>query len=453
MRGNRFWFLFIAFWGAALFMVPSVALAESPTQSAGPPPVEQPLVREGDFALRLLAALGLGAVDEEAAAESRLADLGIEPRSGWIADYPVTPAVAGELRDAVAAAADSGKLAMGRDEAMRVFDTVLADAGLPLSPYSGTASYESLPPETGGYLDAAVVDDYYYGSGPPVVTYYAPPPAYYYLYAWMPYPFWCSGLLFPGFYVLHDFHRTVFANHRHFVVSNHFLDWNTHRVFRIDPVSRFRGDSFSVKRGHDARAFISFKDRSRYDSSFGRHGDRSLPGGSSLRPSPRENSFASLPSSESGRGDRRRFEGIRSGSGSSVGVRGFSRPSFESRVGERQRFERARSGAAPSVGSRNFSRPSFESRGGGGQRFEGARSGFAPSVGSRSFSRPSFGSGGDRPSFRSGGMSGSPSTGVRSFSRPSWGGGGSPSFRGSGGGTFNSFSRGGGFSYGGRGRR
>ena len=49
-----------------------------------------------------------------------------------------------------------------------------------------------------------------------MVTYYAPPPDYYYLYSWVPYPFWCDEFWFGGFFILNDFHRSVFFDHGRF---------------------------------------------------------------------------------------------------------------------------------------------------------------------------------------------------------------------------------------------
>jgi hypothetical protein len=37
---------------------------------------------------------------------------------GWIADYPVTPDIIGELQSSIGAAADSGRLALNKDAAM-----------------------------------------------------------------------------------------------------------------------------------------------------------------------------------------------------------------------------------------------------------------------------------------------------------------------------------------------
>ena len=90
-----------------------------------------------------------------------------------------------------------------------------------------------------------------------MVTYYYPPPDFYYLYAWIPYPFWCSGFWFPGFFVLHDFHRTIVVNGRVVFVSNHFNDVRKHRVFRVDPEARFNGKTFAGIGVKSRKGFIS----------------------------------------------------------------------------------------------------------------------------------------------------------------------------------------------------
>ena len=87
--------------------------AESGETATQPPPIAQALVREGDFAIQLAQALKMGQAKNEADAESALASAGIAPKNGWIADYPMTPDIVGELQNAIGTAADSGKL---RDE-------------------------------------------------------------------------------------------------------------------------------------------------------------------------------------------------------------------------------------------------------------------------------------------------------------------------------------------------
>jgi hypothetical protein len=62
--------------------------------------------------------LKLGTAKNEAEAESRLASIGIAPKNGWIANYPLTPDIIGELRRAIGLALDSGKIAMNKDEAL-----------------------------------------------------------------------------------------------------------------------------------------------------------------------------------------------------------------------------------------------------------------------------------------------------------------------------------------------
>ncbi len=106
---------------------------------AGPRAREQSLVREGYFAMELTEVLNMGEVRSEAEAESRLASVGISPKNGWIADYPLTPGIIGELRTAVGEASDSGKIAMSREEAIRAFDDLIT------SIESQTAEVEPFP--------------------------------------------------------------------------------------------------------------------------------------------------------------------------------------------------------------------------------------------------------------------------------------------------------------------
>ncbi|MGZ6237383.1 MAG: hypothetical protein ACXWMJ_08715 [Syntrophales bacterium] len=243
--------LFVA--GISLLLLPAVTEA----QSGGPPPIEQQLVREGEFAVRLASALGIGAPEDEVEAESLLGGVGITPRNGWIADYPMTPDIMGELQKTVGDAADANKLSVGRDEALKRLYDVAAASGLPVSPYTGASTYGAESSGSQDYPNPQDINSYYYDQGPPVVTYYYPPPDFYYLYAWIPYPFWCSGFWFPGFFVLHDFHRTIIVNNRVVFISNHFNDVRKHRVFRIDPVARFNGRTFAGIGVKSKKGFIS----------------------------------------------------------------------------------------------------------------------------------------------------------------------------------------------------
>ena len=70
--------------------------------------------------MKLAEALKIEEVKSEAEAESKLSSMGIAPRNGWIAEYPMTPDMIGELQNAIDAAVDSGKLSMNKDEATKI---------------------------------------------------------------------------------------------------------------------------------------------------------------------------------------------------------------------------------------------------------------------------------------------------------------------------------------------
>ncbi len=224
--------------------------AEPPKTTTPPksarPPIAQELVREGDFALRLADALGVASVEDEVEAETKLGDVGIVPRNGWIAAYPDTPDIVAELRDSVATAADARKLKFPRDEALKRFDRVNADFTLGIRPSTAGGERTSQGQSSPNPSD---MDAYYNEEGPPVITYYTPPEDYYYLYSWVPAPFWWFDFWFPGYFILNDFHRVCHKHHHHHYrwphfISNHFNDNTKRRVFRIDPVERFRGHTY-----------------------------------------------------------------------------------------------------------------------------------------------------------------------------------------------------------------
>jgi hypothetical protein len=226
----------------SLFWMPIVAYGQSYPNPTEAPPVAQVLVREGDFAMKLADALKVGEARNEAEAETMLTSVGIAPANGWMADYPVTPDIIGELQTAIGAAGESNQLATGKDEAVNTFQTVASELGLPFTTDTTDAATENTQPvDYNEYTDPAVINNYYYNEGPPVVTYYPPPPDYYYLYAWVPSPFWSAGFFFPGFFVLNDFHTIVVINNRRVVCSNHFIDPKTHRVGTIHPETRAWG--------------------------------------------------------------------------------------------------------------------------------------------------------------------------------------------------------------------
>ncbi len=237
-------------------------LVWSMESAAEPPPVSAPIVREGDFALELARALKAGEPETDVEAESMLGTAGVAPRNGWIADYPVTPDIIGELRDSIIYAAQARTIPMDRDTALKVFEGVQSMMYLSVTPAVAgpPASARGTVSDTGtaevAYPDEETQAEYYSDEGPPVVTYYAPPPAYSYLYAWVPYPFWWTDVWFGGFFVLRDFHRDHWRDGRHSIVSNHFNDVSAHRVFRVDPVNRHNGRTFAGVGAPKANNFI-----------------------------------------------------------------------------------------------------------------------------------------------------------------------------------------------------
>jgi len=235
------------------------------------PPVVQPLIREGTLALQLTESLKIGNPRNELEAENALADVGIAPGNGWIMDYPVTPDIAVELRNSIGDAVDSKKLNMGKDHALNIFDRTLDNSSLNVRPYTSEEKYW---PSNEPQPDTSVVDSYYDNAGPPVVTYYAPPTDYYYLYSWVPCPFWWGDFWFGGFFILRDFHRVVTINNKVVFISNHFNDIQTHRVFRIDPVTRFKGRSFAGIGASRNRTFIDTGIAGSERNIFNSHGQR-----------------------------------------------------------------------------------------------------------------------------------------------------------------------------------
>jgi hypothetical protein len=397
-------FLINVFIVGGLLLTPVIIFA-GPEQAL----VAQPLVREGTFAVDLVDALGLGTAADEVEAESTLAAVGIAPRNGWIADYPVTPDIVGELQTAVVEAAEANRLTMSKDEALTAFQDVLWKHNLAVRPSDGTADYAASYDSP----DSTIINNYYYDEGPPVVTYYTPPPYYYPYYAWVPYPFWWWDFWFPGFFVLVDFHKTVFVHGHKAFISNHFFDNRHHRFGRIDPVSRFHGKSFAGIGAKD-KSFVHSGKGGEARVEIGRNRDRAIPpggrttlGGRAMSVPSRDTSVAPV--------ERRTFSAPsitgRTNAPRSGGERTFNAPSVNKGTSvspsERREF------STPSVGRRTVVSSSV----GSGRSFNSppaVNRSFAPS-GGRSFSAPSAGGG-------------------RSFSAPSAGGGRSYSVPSAGGG-------------------
>ena len=397
--------LFIVIVTAGLLTLPLSVYAQTDQMPTGVPPVAQTLIREGDFAVKLAEALKVGAAKNEVEAETMLGSSGIAPKNGWIADYPVTPDIIGELQSAVAAAADAQKLPMGKDEALNAFQNLIAEFGLAVSPNS-TGKYAENQPQP----NSTVINNYYYDEGPPVVTYYPPPWDYYYLYAWVPYPFWWGGFYFPGFFCLHDFHRVIVVHKRVVVVSNHVTDPMSKKVVRVDPVGRGTGKTSKTTDISNSRGFNSTDAKRGASSIFERSRERAVgsgkgmnvttdkgvgernnvspkSGGGSGEQSLRDRSnFASTPTSR-GEGSVRQSTPGGTVSRDQTGTvsrgsneRTFSQPGNIERRTERnsQRpfMGEGRSFGAPSRGSeRSFSTPSIGSRGSSGDMGSGRSSG------------------------------------------------------------------------------
>ena len=126
--------------------------------------------------MKLAEALKIGPVKSEAEAESRLASMGIAPKNGWIADYPVTLNIIGELENAISAAVDSGKLVMSKDQAIKGFQDLITDIE---GQYAGVKP----PPGRQPYPEPYDYPELYYN--PYYYSYYYPYPYYfgsYYLF-------------------------------------------------------------------------------------------------------------------------------------------------------------------------------------------------------------------------------------------------------------------------------
>jgi hypothetical protein len=224
-------------------LIPFAGLGQA--QQVALPPLAQTLVREGEFAFKLADRLKMGSPGSEVEAESALASAGIAPRNGWIVDYPITPDIAGELETAITQAADSGRLALRRDEALMEFQGLIAEMGLSVvADTRGEVVQNDPPPDYGQYSNPDIISNYYSDQGPPVVTYYPPPWDYNYMYTWVPYPFWCSSFWFSGFFILNDFHRPIYGHGGPYFVSNHYRDHESNRVYTVNPVTRHNGRDF-----------------------------------------------------------------------------------------------------------------------------------------------------------------------------------------------------------------
>lgn len=357
----------------ALVLTPVLVNAQADRQTTAPPPISQPLVREGTLATRLVEVLKVGTPANESEAESALTAVGIAPHNGWIADYPVTPDIAGELRNAISYAADTKAIAMSKNDALKAFEGVVQQYSLPVrTDTSGQAVNE---PSGESYPDTTVVNNYYYDQGPPVVTYYAPPPDYAYLYSWVPYPFWWWDFWFPGFFVLADFDLRI-GGHGHGhghghdeFVSNHFHDPRTGRMSRIDPANRSHGGTFADRGG------------SRWSSPAAQRGAAAIVNGSrNLTAGKNNRTFIST--SRNGN-----TANLYSRNGTSV-LRSGGRNTVST-----VRSGRTYGGSSNYYGGRSFNHPAYRSSSFGSRSFNSPSGGWRTFNGTSAGSRASFGGG------------------------------------------------------------
>lgn len=398
-----------------LLLMPSFVFSQTEQMTTGAPSIAQPLVREGDFAIKLVEALKIGEAKNEAEAENMLSSSGITPKNGWIADYPVTPDIIGELQSAIGSAADAGKLPMQKDEALQAFQGLAASLDLPIvADTSGSYTEREPRKDYGRYSDPTIINNYYYNEGPPVVTYYPPPWDYHYLYSWVPSPFWCHGFFFHGFFALRHFHRPVFVHKKVVVITNRVIDPVTKKIFIVDPVKRSGGNISRVEvdrtrtsgfnSGDARRGAASILERSRERTSGSGREMTVVPstprgrGEGSVRQSTPDRSMGRDLSGTGGRGSSGRAF-TREGNTAPRNEMNFQRP-FVS--GERFSSGQGRGREA----ERSFRPPS--TRGSGSPGFGRSERTFnAPSRGGReSFSAPSMGNRGSFGEVRSGRPSG-----------------------------------------------
>ncbi len=340
------------------------------SQNQQVPPVAQPLVREGDFAIKLATQLNLGSPTDEATAEDMLAKAGIVPANGWISDYPVTPEIIGQLNDSIVRTADAAKLPMGSDEAKKELTKLAGEMNLPLPAGPGSETAPGQPSQAG-----STINNYYYQQGPPVITYYPPPADYLYLYDWVPFPAVWFGFGFPGFFIFHHFTTVVvrpFHGPHHFgraIVSDHFFDRSTRRMGHVDHV--FRTDRGAIRphmmlRSGDGRTFGNAREF--------RHADRGIQPGISSHNRPATPGITPRSTRPTDRGTmRNRMSAQNLGPSSRFPQRSFNTPMNSGRLnagpGMQQRsFSGSMNTGRPNIGSgttRSFPGGAWHGSGGG----------------------------------------------------------------------------------------
>jgi len=167
MFRQRFkWLAILYFFSALVFgQTPSnstpLPLPPSTSSSRGipPVPVEQALIPEGVFAQELVDALKLGPIADQAKAEALLSSLGIEPKNGWISEYPVTPAVLGDIDNDIAAVCEQGRIALPKDQVIKKVNALKARLGFNISLSPNTPPLTGQPPNPGNTKIYSYIDN------------------------------------------------------------------------------------------------------------------------------------------------------------------------------------------------------------------------------------------------------------------------------------------------------
>lgn len=194
---------------AAALLIPALVTAQQPVEKSSISAIEPVLVRQGDFAMLLVEALHLGVAERQESAISRLEDADIAPEDGWIADYPMTPEILAQLAPTLGDAADSGAIALSRDEALGALQALAAEFGLSLPDELGPRYARRYLRDDAYDCQGSTIRRYYDNYAPPVLSYCRPPYDYDYLYDWRPYGSWWHGHYYPGYYLLHRFHLVI----------------------------------------------------------------------------------------------------------------------------------------------------------------------------------------------------------------------------------------------------
>ncbi|MBF6649037.1 hypothetical protein [Methylobacter sp. BlB1] len=109
------------------------------------PSAEQARVAESTFAVQLAEALKLGPISSGTNAEELLSNLGIKPSNGWVSERPITPVALNDIEKGISAASDQKKIALKKDQALKLFGDIKAKLGLNVNP-----SLETLVDQTPG---------------------------------------------------------------------------------------------------------------------------------------------------------------------------------------------------------------------------------------------------------------------------------------------------------------